>query len=50
MIWHPFSQTVMNYIEYKKKDLVKNKSNLLLKIILYNTLTLQLFSIKTKLD
>jgi hypothetical protein len=34
---------------YKKRVLVQNKSSLLLKIISYNTLTLQLFTIKTKL-
>jgi hypothetical protein len=33
---------------YKKRVLVKNKLNLLLTIILYNTWALQLLAIKTK--
>ncbi len=35
---------------YKKKVVVQNKSNLLLKINLYDTQTLKLFTIKTKLN
>jgi hypothetical protein len=39
----------MFFHSYKKRILVQNKLNLLLKIILYNTWKLQSFTIKTKL-
>jgi hypothetical protein len=42
---HDSQRNDIQYNEYKKSVVVQNKSNLLLKIILNNTWTLQIFTI-----
>ncbi len=46
---HKGFESFILYKQQKKRVVVQNKSHLLLKIILYDTLTLQLFTIETKL-